>query len=769
MQIKIPGFNKPVLTIVAISVIAGSIYGGYTLTGGDDEAAAGEPLQVPVERGDLLEAVSSDGTLTFPERAELTFDSQGYLASIDVSPGDAVAVGDILATLDDLTIADLATAVERAETEVADAQDRLADARSPADALDIANAESAIVSARAALEDATDQLDALLAPSDDDLLRARTDITKAEKDLADAQETLDDLQTLDEFDLLSATTDVTKAEKTLADAREALADQEALPDAGDVAAAAVTVSLAQEAYDNAVADLALEEALRQTQLEDGQTAIDDARDAYAAQYQKWLGVALSETELSMPPSDVLAANNIDLTNLFDTNGSIFSIGAPEDDPATAWNELTVFVWAWLAVEPVVGSCDADSPPRGTACVSLELDNTWDQLVAAEDSLGTVEAQVANALTAERRSAEQAENSLASAQDALEAASEPAGPIDLQLAKDDILLAERALSTANDALTDLLQPANSLEVELAQNEILLAEAALTVAREALTDLGTPDETQLATVNADIVVAKGRLTEAITALAELQLIGTDEALIDLRSAEVDSAVAALTSAEDALEATSLRATMDGIVDAVHFEVGDDVRPQDTVISLVDPSVVTVETAIDQLDILAIAVGSQADITLDALAGQILSGEITEIDSATLNQSGTVTFPVTIVLDLQPGVELLEGLSATVDIVTSEIANVLLVPAAAVGGTFIQPTLDIVRNGQSVSVPVTLGGGNATFAVIDSGVVEGEMVSFTLPDIGSSNPFDAIRIGSGFGGGRTPGGGGGGQFGDGGAGGH
>jgi hypothetical protein len=119
------------------------------------------------------------------------------------------------------------------------------------------------------------------------------------------------------------------------------------------------------------------------------------------------------------------------------------------------------------------------------------------------------------------------------------------------------------------------------------------------------------------------------------------------------------------------------------------------------------------------------------------------------------------VTIVLNLQPGVELLEGLSATVDIVTSEIADVLLVPAAAIGGTFIQPTLNITRDGQSVSVPVTLGGGNETFAVINSGVVEGEIVSFTLPDIGSSNPFDAIRIGSGFttfGAGRQPGGGGG-----------
>ena len=79
-------------------------------------------------------------------------------------------------------------------------------------------------------------------------------------------------------------------------------------------------------------------------------------------------------------------------------------------------------------------------------------------------------------------------------------------------------------------------------------------------------------------------------------------------------------------------------------------------------------------------------------------------------------------------------------------------------------------MLRGGSLETVPVTLDGGNETFAVIASGVSEGDIVSFSLPDINEqTNPFDVFRAGFG-GGGRgnfriqaVPGGGGGNPFGD------
>ena len=103
----------------------------------------------------------------------------------------------------------------------------------------------------------------------------------------------------------------------------------------------------------------------------------------------------------------------------------------------------------------------------------------------------------------------------------------------------------------------------------------------------------------------------------------------------------------------------------------------------------------------------------------------------------------------VEVPQGAQLLEGLSATAQVITSARADVLLVPAAAIGGSFTAPTLEVLRGGSIETVPVTLDGGNETFAVIASGVSEGDIVSFSLPDINEeSNPFEVFR--AGFGGG-------------------
>ena len=78
----------------------------------------------------------------------------------------------------------------------------------------------------------------------------------------------------------------------------------------------------------------------------------------------------------------------------------------------------------------------------------------------------------------------------------------------------------------------------------------------------------------------------------------------------------------------------------------------------------------------------------------------------------------------------------------------------------GQVLLPVVELVRDGSTETVPVTLDGGNETFAVIGSGISEGDIVSFTLPDVNEqSNPFDVFR--AGFGGGGFGSGGGRGNF--------
>ncbi|MBT6682319.1 MAG: efflux RND transporter periplasmic adaptor subunit, partial [Chloroflexi bacterium] len=219
--------------------------------------------------------------------------------------------------------------------------------------------------------------------------------------------------------------------------------------------------------------------------------------------------------------------------------------------------------------------------------------------------------------------------------------------------------------------------------------------------------------------------------------------------------------LDEASTLFDSAILKSPVDGVIDAVNFSPGDEVQRNAVIVEVIDPTIVTVEMEVAQVDILAVAIGAEASLTLEALPGQVLNGNVTDIGAASGGQTGSVTFPVVVTMQVPTGITLIEGLTANADMITSLTSDVLLVPSVAVGGSFTQPTVDVLRDDQVQTVAVSLGGGNETFAVIGSGLIEGETVLFRLPGVTEdTNPFSVIRAGvGGFGGGRPTGTGGGG----------
>ena len=65
-----------------------------------------------------LEDLSLPGTLVFPNTLELSFSSNGEVGSVHVSEGDSVEKGNVLATLDDVTVASLEEKVAIARSDV---------------------------------------------------------------------------------------------------------------------------------------------------------------------------------------------------------------------------------------------------------------------------------------------------------------------------------------------------------------------------------------------------------------------------------------------------------------------------------------------------------------------------------------------------------------------------------------------------------------------------------------------------------------------------
>lgn len=187
-------------TIVAAIAASGVVYG----CGSDDSSDSGEIQIVTVARGPLMTTISSFGSISMPEQAELTFGAGGgsvsdlfTVSEVNVEFGDSVMEGDFLARVDTDS---LERAVKQEEADLRTAQINLEEASSEASLLGaqaaVLNAEASLASAEKALEEAQSYS---LAEAKTDLESARrslaTALKTAEINITNAQDTADDAYT----------------------------------------------------------------------------------------------------------------------------------------------------------------------------------------------------------------------------------------------------------------------------------------------------------------------------------------------------------------------------------------------------------------------------------------------------------------------------------------------------------------------------------------------------------------------------------------------
>jgi hypothetical protein len=162
-----------------------------------------------------------------------------------------------------------------------------------------------------------------------------------------------------------------------------------------------------------------------------------------------------------------------------------------------------------------------------------------------------------------------------------------------------------------------------------------------------------------------------------------------------------------------------------------------------------------------------GDQVNV-LPAGGGEQLLGHVTGIAPSALITQGVATFTVTAVIDgINPNVH--AGSTAQMSIVVERDVDVLTVPTSAVHTSGASSYVLLLRNGQSVTQPVTVGASDPTRTQILSGVQKGDQV--ILAEVGVKPPTGGAPTGGGAGGaggGGGAAGGGGGRGGTGGAGG-
>ena len=148
------------------------------------------------------------------------------------------------------------------------------------------------------------------------------------------------------------------------------------------------------------------------------------------------------------------------------------------------------------------------------------------------------------------------------------------------------------------------------------------------------------------------------------------------------------------------------------------------------VIPQNTMTVKVVIDELDILSVAEGQTADVTVDALPGRTYTGVVTEIDPKGVNQGGNTKYTVTIAIDRDPS--MLSGMNATAILTVGVTEDVLTLPAAALtekgSKTVAYTGFDEQSRTLLDPVEVTTGVSDGTTVEILSGLEEGTTVWYT-----------------------------------------
>jgi RND family efflux transporter MFP subunit len=736
-----PVVKLGVFIIVAALIAVGAYFGAQKFLLADDE---NEDTRRPVavERGTLLDDVTASGSVSFPELESLRFEISGIVGDIPIEEGDTVVSGQTLIVLDAVTVSALESAVASAEVALQDAGEDLAEILNGATTLERAVAESNLADARVASMNAAESLAEFTSASGSDspaTVAAKAELDDANEALADALKNADD----DAKSQADAVADALKnAEDDAKSQADAVAD--ALKNAEDDA----------NSQADAVADaMSVAEDVAKTQTElvsDALEVFDDAVTAHSEQITGWFGAVVTEEDQSLSPTAIAEKWGASVADIFDAASSRRK--NPSDDPSTPWSESLTWVWTHLTPYPVLTVCDESPSNLAFRCPSAEINDTWDVKVETEESLAEVVETAAEATVDQQNLVSEAQSD------------------EITAAKDHQVLISTAQDDEITAAKDhqvLISTAQDDEITAAKDHQVLISAAQDDIEAAVEDIiETVNEIDINALAATLRKLLEMEKDSEATLAEIDDIHLLQ--INLATAAVNGASAQLDQANGELAGAVLVAPFDGVVTSISVSLGDPVNRNTATIDILDPSVVTVEGSIDEIDVLSLRLGDVVSVILDALPDQVLEGVIDEIGDG-VNQQGVIEFPLIITLTPPEDVELIEGLSATATIVLNRIDNALLIPLQAVGGGFDQPTVDVVSADGFVTTNVSLGASDDFWVIVESGLSEGQEVLMAVADE-AMDPFQqffgrgagggAIRIPAGGGGGGRGGQGGGGQ---------
>ena len=456
---------------------------------------------------------------------------------------------------------------------------------------------------------------------------------------------------------------------------------------------------------------------------------------------------------------VIAAQQVDLA--FATSGTLTELRVAVGDSVAAGDELAriddtaaqqALAVAELQLAQAAMQTDATTTQTGISFDDISVEQAQMAVDEAQAALGELTNWVADddeiALLQAQLDSAEAGYSAAQGQDAASSTNVDIEAISLEQAKRKLAEAEAAYTTAFDPGRDweLNDPRTSdaLEAERdrAESNLLSAQESLTVAEL------NYNATVAGTNYSGSVSAQSNLLSAQQALATAQAGPTEDeiatARTTLRTAELalkqallnqeanalslQQSQLSLESAQADVAGTVLTAPFAGVVTAINTNVGE--SASGAVITLADLTQPLLEVYLDESDLNMVGLGYEVEVSFDALADQLFTGEVTQVDPTLVTSNGVSAVRALVQLDAASFAKpqtLPVGLNATVEIIGGRTENALLVPVEAlrdIGDG--QYSVFVMVDGVPELRLVEVGLMDYSFAEILSGVAEGEVVT-------------------------------------------
>lgn len=288
---------------------------------------------------------------------------------------------------------------------------------------------------------------------------------------------------------------------------------------------------------------------------------------------------------------------------------------------------------------------------------------------------------------------QTRQDVASSQAQFDAADADAGSALVQVATAEAVMArnEFTIAAAKSEVTQTESSLARLKTQLDRKKGLYEKQVVSI------DEYEAAQSAFSVAESQVLSARARLDQA-TAERDMSHVAIDQWKKQHEAASRRSAGAKanLERMQDLLAKTTITSPLTGVITKLNVEKGERAvpgilsNPQATLMTIADLSTIEAEIKVDETDIIHVAIGNRATVTVDALPNVKMSGHVTEIGNSPIGDTGELTttstnqqgkdFKVVVQID-DPPASLRPGLSASADIFVDRRENALVIPLQAV----------------------------------------------------------------------------------------